>query len=317
MTELPCILVADHRGQGLTARADALALAGQRVETTTTVRATLERLAELAPSLVLLDPWLPGGAEELGVFAARGLGALPVLVVVDPDGAEAALATVRAFPAATLDLVRRDAAPAEVQARVERLLALGRERARVRELEHRAAHDDRTDLLRPEAFEQRLAEHVSAAQRHKFELALLLLDLDAFGQVNKRFDHTVGDLVIAKVGDAIKKSLRQEDVAGRLGGDEFAVLLPYTARIEAAHAVRRLRDAVARLGPALATRVPGLDVSTSIGFETFDGDDLEGETMLRAHAELALREAKRMGGGQAVYYRSLSARAAPDAPPGA
>lgn len=315
MSAAHCILVADHRAAGLSGRSEAFARAGFRVETSSSVRETLERLPTIEPSLVVLDPWLPGGAEELGLFAARGLSALSVLVVVDPDGAEAGLAAVRAFPTTSLDFVRRDASPAEFLARVERLLAHTEERERIRELEHRAAHDDRTDLLRPEAFQQRLAEHVSAAHRHGLELALLLLDLDGFGQVNKRFDHTVGDLVIAKVGEAIRKSLRQEDVAGRLGGDEFAVLLPYTARIEAAHTVRRLRDAVARLGPLLATRAHGLGVSTSIGFETFDGSDLDGVDTLRAHAELALREAKRLGGGQAVYYRSIAARGGPDASP--
>ncbi|MBI5361948.1 MAG: GGDEF domain-containing protein, partial [Planctomycetes bacterium] len=247
--------------------------------------------------------------EELAAFAARGGAELPVLLCADPEAPEAALATLRAASAALIDVVRHDAPSEEFLLRVERLLALAEERARVRELEHRDANDDRTDILRPEAFHNLLVEHVSAAQRHKLELALLILDLDAFGQVNKQFDHTVGDLVITKVGDAIKKCLRQEDVAGRLGGDEFAILLPYTGKLEAAHAVRRLRDAIARLSPLLAVRAPGLGVSASIGFETFDGEDLDGLETLRLHAETALREAKRLGGGQAVYFRSLSARA--------
>jgi GGDEF domain-containing protein len=67
-------------------------------------------------------------------------------------------------------------------------------------------------------------------------MALVLVDLDAFGRVNKDFDHTVGDRLIERVGAAIRSALRAEDVAGRLGGDEFGAILPYTGRIDAAHA---------------------------------------------------------------------------------
>jgi diguanylate cyclase (GGDEF)-like protein len=122
------------------------------------------------------------------------------------------------------------------------------------ELRHRASHDDRTDLLRPQAFQARLVEHFSAAQRHKLELALVLLDMDKFGAVNKRHDHTVGDLLIARVGEVIRRNLRTEDVAGRLGGDEFAVLLPYTGKINAARVVNRLRVEIAKLSGSSRAR---------------------------------------------------------------
>lgn len=309
MSDTPRILFADHRGAGLAARAEAWKRAGGAVQLTSSVRETLAALSSPCEAFVL-DPWLEGGADELAAIAERGGSALPGLVLGDPADPRAALAALRAHASPYLDLLRRDATDEELQLRLERVLALARDRTRVAALEHRAAHDDRTDLLRPDAFQQRLVEHVSAAQRHHFELAFLILDLDGFGKINKQWDHTVGDLVIEKVGEAIRTNLRQEDVAGRLGGDEFAVLLPYTGRLEAAHAVRRLRDAIARLSPQLAARVSGLSVSTSIGFETYDGTDLDGPDALRLHAEAALHAAKAMGGGHAVYYRSLAARGA-------
>ena len=68
----------------------------------------------------------------------------------------------------------------------------------------------------------------------------MLIDLDRFGEVNKRFDHTVGDELIARSGSVIRMILRTEDVGARLGGDEFAIVLPYTERVDAARVVTRL-----------------------------------------------------------------------------
>jgi diguanylate cyclase (GGDEF)-like protein len=192
--------------------------------------------------------------------------------------------------------------------RIERLLALAGAQVEIADLRHRALHDDRTDLLRPAAFEQRLLEHFSASERHHLSMALVLIDLDAFGRVNKDYDHTVGDRVIECVGVAIRSALRAEDVAGRLGGDEFAAILPYTGRIEAAHAVRRLRDEIRARGGRAEGLPPGHGVCASLGFETFDGSDLTSCAELRTHAEAALREAKLRGGDRGVYFRALERR---------
>jgi len=202
------------------------------------------------------------------------------------------------------DLVRRDAGTEELALRVDLLRQQADGLREMSLLRHRATHDDRTDLLRPKSFQERLWEHFSAAQRHRLDLAFLLLDLDRFGRINKLYDHTVGDALIAAVGDAIHETLRTEDVAGRLGGDEFAVILPYTKKVAAAHVVQRLLEAI----HALTGEVEGAgdtEISVSIGFETFSGTDLETLEVLRSHAEKALQHAKREGGNQGVYYRSL------------
>lgn len=317
MSSAPRILLCDHRGEGLEARLAPLTLAGYDVHVSRSVVASLAALEGRPADLLVLDPLVEGGLVELShLDAARGAGAKvaepksppragATLLLCSADSASPAFELLQSRATEPFDVLRRDASAPEFQRRVARLLAQARERARVVELEHKASHDDRTDLLRPQNFERRLAEHVSAAGRHHFELAFVLIDLDHFGQVNKTFDHTVGDRVIAKVAEVIRANLRQEDVAGRLGGDEFAALLPYTRKIEAAHAVRRLRDEIARLTSYFEDSAHGLVVSASLGFETYDGTDLDSLETLRRHAEIALREAKRRGGGQALYYRSL------------
>ncbi|MFN0007977.1 MAG: GGDEF domain-containing protein [Planctomycetota bacterium] len=304
----PSILCCDHRGEGLSVLLSGKAGEGFQIRETSDLRTTREALLGGRFDLILLHPLAEAGSVELTeIERLRGdAPPTPVLLVVEPGDPRSAINAASALEHGSFDLVHRDAAPEELVLRIERLLVETRSRAAIEELRHRALHDDRTDLLRPTAFEHRLAEHFSAAERHRLPLALVLIDLDGFGMVNKNYDHVVGDRVIARVGAAIRGALRAEDVAGRLGGDEFAVLLPYTGRIDAAHAVRRLRDEI-RAQSRLVEGVPaGFRIRASLGFETFDGSNLASFAELRAHAEAALREAKRRGGDRGVYFRSLS-----------
>jgi diguanylate cyclase (GGDEF)-like protein len=307
MSPPPVILICDHRGAGLAERVMPLAALGLTLEHSHQVRTTRDRVSELQPDVVVLDPLVEGGRAEVEeLLAGRGQDqAIPLLLLFDPTRPEPAIGTCAELRPPLFDLVQRNATTEELRLRIERLLALDERRDELADLRYRAIHDDRTDLLRPRAFQQRLTEHYSAAERHKLHLALVLVDLDRFGEVNKRFDHTVGDRIIAKVGEVIRASLRTEDVAGRLGGDEFAVLLPYTEKVDAALVTRRLCDRIR----AVSGRFPGanddIQVSASLGFETFDGSDVEDSDAFRAHAEVALRAAKRAGGDRGVYYRAL------------
>lgn len=301
------VLLCDHRGGGLDRLRAPLEGAGYVVRPSRSLRETREQVRLERPDLFLVDPLAEGGSVEIEELERlRGEARpIPVLLVADPADPEGAVRATRALAPRLWDLVHRDAPQEEFRVRVERLLLAARDSAELDELRHRAAHDDRTELLRPRAFQQRLGEHFSAAQRHEFELALVLVDLDDFGRINKDFDHTVGDLVIARVGEAIRRSLRAEDVAGRLGGDEFAVLLPYTGPVEAAHAVRRLCERLRALSGPVSGFEAEVPVRASLGFETYYRGRPDSVASLRKHAERALREAKVAGGDRGIYYRSL------------
>jgi len=309
MARAPLVLLCDHRGA--TSQFERLQAAlgpDYRLVHSSNLRTSLERLAAEAPSVLVVDPLVLGrGGELIALKHARGRDQdLPLLVVVDGGKAGLALDALSGVELGPWDLIDRGASDAEFRMRVGRLATEGRLRREMRDLRHRASHDDRTDLLRPDAFEARLHEHFAAARRHGLDLALVLLDLDRFGTINKELDHTIGDLVIAQVGEVVRKSLRTEDVAGRLGGDEFAAVLPYTRRADAATVVERLREGIKRLSGRPVGAAQDVAVSASIGFETFDGQDLGDAMQLRQHAERALREAKRQGGDQVVYFRSLT-----------
>jgi len=326
MAQTPRILICDHGGEGLAALRAALARSGCEIEVSESLLASRERLRAGGFDALVLDPLATGGRTELEELDRLRAGAA-LLVLVDPRDPLRGLLAAHGLAGGPWDLVHRGAPLDEVLLRIARLREQRRELEELDEMRYRAVHDDRTGLLRPRPFEERLREHFSAAQRHRLEMAFVLLDLDGFGRVNKEHDHTVGDRVIARVGAVIGKSLRAEDVGGRLGGDEFAVVLPYTNRVDAARVVQRLRDEVRSIsGPLDGTGGSGsgcsagsagrdgrerganrreLTITASLGFETFDGRDLESVETLRRRAEVALRWAKDSGGDRGVYYRSL------------
>jgi diguanylate cyclase (GGDEF)-like protein len=309
MGPLALILVCDHRGEGLAEALRPLAALGYRLEIASSVRESGAKLATTAPDLIVLDPLAGGGSLELSqVREALARPAPPIRLVADPANPLPAVLSARGLGAAAHDVVRRDAPFEEFLMRIDRVRRMAAAARELDEMRYRAAHDDRTELLRPATFQERLREHFAAAQRHRFDLALVLLDLDDFRVINKQHDHTVGDAVIERVGGVIRDSLRTEDVGGRIGGDEFAVVLPYTRRVDAARVVQRLRDAIAALTGRIATsdgREVDVRISASLGFETYDGSDLDSLSSLRRRAECALRAAKERGGGCAIYFRSL------------
>jgi len=306
MTASPLLFVCDHRGEGLSETVRPLANAGFRLQITESLAQTRARFPLARPNLIVLDPLARGGTNELDeVRALRGDASIPILIVAEPGDPLSAVVAARSLEKVPWDIVYRDAPLEEFLMRIERTRAQAERLAELEELRYRAVHDDRTELLRPSPFQARLREHFSAAGRHHFDLGLVLVDLDDFGRVNKDFDHTVGDRVIARVGAVIRNTLRAEDVGGRLGGDEFAVILPYTRKVDAARVVNRMRDEIQALTGPLEGTERELRVSASLGFETYDGHDLESVETLRRHAEVALRRAKEAGGNRGIYYRSL------------
>jgi diguanylate cyclase (GGDEF)-like protein len=315
MSPSETILVCDHRGEGLSEHLRGLEERGARLETSPNLRRSLQRLSDERPGVVLIDPLAGGGVEiDALLEARRGEAPIPLLVVADPADPLPLVLGPRLLERGQWDLIRRAAPLEEYELRIAMLLEHARRRREMDELRHRATHDDRTNLLRPLEFDEQVRAHASAAQRHGLDLALLFIDLDHFGRVNKTFAHTVGDRVIEQVGEVIRGALRIEDVAGRLGGDEFGVLLPYTRKVDAASVVQRLLDEIRGLSGSVAGHAEPLAISASIGFETFSGRDLESVDELRAHAERALLFAKRRGGDQGIYFRGLTAVGEPEPP---
>jgi diguanylate cyclase (GGDEF)-like protein len=156
--------------------------------------------------------------------------------------------------------------------------------------EARAATDALTGLPNNRAVRDTLKRLCAQALRDGTPLAVLLLDLDHFKQINDVFGHSSGDDVLAAVGAVLGSRLRDGDFGGRYGGEEFIVLLPSTDRAGAVAVAESLRAELERLNVAGVTR----SVTGSFGVAVLPEDGAEGEQLVR-QADHALYAAKAAG----------------------
>jgi diguanylate cyclase (GGDEF)-like protein len=156
--------------------------------------------------------------------------------------------------------------------------------------EFRANNDSLTGLPNKRAAEDTLKRMVAQASRSVSPLAVMLLDLDYFKQINDRYGHSKGDEVLAAVGTCLQSALRANDFAGRFGGEEFLVLLPDTGRVSAVVVAEKVRHAIASIV------VPELDrdVTASLGIAVLPDHAGHAEGLLR-EADHALYTAKATG----------------------
>lgn len=103
-----------------------------------------------------------------------------------------------------------------------------------------AALDQLTGLYNRRSGELRLGEEISRAVRHGRPLTLLLLDVDGLKQINDRFGHAAGDLMLQGFSQRLQRAIRGSDLAARIGGDEFMVLLPECKLEEVKHVLARV-----------------------------------------------------------------------------
>ena len=160
-------------------------------------------------------------------------------------------------------------------------------------LEHQALHDQLTGLPNRALLQHRLQQGIAAGQA----LALLVMDLDRFKDVNDTLGHHHGDLLLREIGARLRTAARGCDTVARLGGDEFALLLPGARIDEATRAVEVLHQ---RLQRPLVLDGYTLDVGASVGIALFPDHGTDVDTLSR-RADVAMYVAKRRGIGSAVY----------------
>lgn len=116
-----------------------------------------------------------------------------------------------------------------------------------RDMEYYATRDPLTDLYNRRVFWELFEYEVSRAQRHAYQFALLVIDLDNFKLVNDNYGHNIGDRYLQGVAHAVKSILRPGDIFARYGGDEFVLLLPDTQLTAAGGVAERLLESIAAM----------------------------------------------------------------------
>lgn len=159
------------------------------------------------------------------------------------------------------------------------------------ELERIAMMDPLLDIANRRLLEQRIDIELYRLKQTCHSSALMFIDMDNFKEVNDRFGHKVGDMLLVTVSQILQATSRETDTPARLGGDEFVILLPDTTSDEAKAIAIRVMDAAAAM-----IMLPDKEISCtlSIGIARATPDMVRADDWLKA-ADDALYHAKREG----------------------
>ncbi len=162
-----------------------------------------------------------------------------------------------------------------------------------------ANFDSLTGLPNRNMFRDRLAHEIMKSKRANLTLALLLIDVDQFKEVNDTLGHDVGDILLQETAHRICACVRDSDTVARLGGDEFAIILsglPNNSNIEniANKIVKKLAEAY-HLGDEV------VHVSASVGITVYPGDTTDIDVMMK-NVDQAMYVAKQKGRNRFVYF---------------
>lgn len=167
-------------------------------------------------------------------------------------------------------------------------------------IEHQALHDSMTDLPNRAVLQDRLQHAIHIAERQHEPLAVLMIDLDRFKEINDTLGHQAGDTVLQEVAARLSKTLRKSDTVARFGGDEFAIILLATDTVKVIPLVNHIFKA---LEPPVVIDQVSLNIDASIGIALYP---LHGQdpTSLIKYADIAMYVAKRANSGYAIYNPS-------------
>ena len=267
-------------------------------------RESVEALQQTKPAVIVLDPLIVSadGIElELIAQHQNSEDPTPILFLVDSLDE---LVEIRKVDALFKDFLVRPFRSEELEHRIEAALRDKQRflemRQHARKLESEVIRDFKTGLYTERHFRHLLSQEFQRAERHRAPLSFLLIDVDDFKSINDGCDYAFGDYVLTEFAQILLASIREIDHAARFGGDEFMILLPNTGAAEAVHVAGRIRSTLERR--VFDDGNFRMQVTSSIGIDTFDGRGLSSPRDLRRRANLALKEAKSRGKNRIWLY---------------
>ncbi len=213
------------------------------------------------PDLVFSELTMPelDGRELLAAMKARVETSVVPLVIVTDD---ADVATrVNLLDAGATDVLAKPIPTAELAARARAYVRTGLAMARLRT---QSEVDPLTGALNRRGLRRALDREIEQSRRSGASLALLLVNIDHFKEINDRFGHLIGDDVLRALADTLTEVVRAGDVVARLGGDEFVVVLPDASADASAEVADRIREQVATIPVADSDRRVTLSIGTVI-----------------------------------------------------
>ncbi len=257
----------------------------------------LDIVDECTPDLILLDITMPDmdGYEVCKKLKAnkktKDIHILFITAKTDEDSIE------KAYDVGGSDYITKPFRPKELLARVNRELQL---QDLKRELKFLASTDPMTKLYNRRYF-GKISDHIlDLAIREKKDLALIMLDIDKFKNINDTYGHQIGDDVIIELSNKLKEQQRKSDIACRYGGEEFVILLPETSLDGAMIVAQKLKREIEQINIKISSS-QNLQFTASFGVsEVYIEKEKNLEPSLK-RADNALYEAKESGRNKVCF----------------
>jgi len=157
-----------------------------------------------------------------------------------------------------------------------------------KKLEHESSHDPLTHIHNRRSFENAINSEAIRSKRYDKPMSLILLDIDYFKNINDKYGHKIGDIVLIGLAEVLTESIRKSDTVFRVGGEEFAILIPETKVAGALKLAEKVRDRVDNCSFDIVNKV-----TISLGVAEFHQDITKDQ--LYQHADQALYLAKNRG----------------------
>ncbi|MDT5083908.1 MAG: two-component system, cell cycle response regulator [Mycobacterium sp.] len=287
------ILVAEDSLVVRTLVCDQLEDEGYEVAQAVDGESALAQCALIQPDAILLDIEMPGldGHQVLARLKSDpALSDIPVVFLTGRTGMNDMVAGLRA---GAHDYLKKPFEPAELIARIAGAVRMKRLQDELRmrndQLDQLSRIDALTGIFNRRHLDEQLVEAGKTAARNQQSLAIVMLDIDHFKQVNDSHGHPAGDQVLQEFARRLKATLRAGNIVGRWGGEEFLVIAPRTTPEEAMMLGERIRLSIADEPIDLGS--VRLSITVSIGC----GVGLKPSAELVAQADAALYRSKAEG----------------------
>ncbi len=168
------------------------------------------------------------------------------------------------------------------------------------ELETLSTIDPLTGLSNRRSLTHALELEYNRAVRYGHDLSVLMIDADLFKQINDRYGHLCGDMVLQEIAKTLKKTVRTTDIVARYGGEEIVILLLETNKEKALHLAEKLRQEVESCEIIYENKA--VSITVSIGVVTYPEINVSGPMQLLETADLAMYKAKNTGRNKVGYF---------------
>lgn len=312
------ILVVDDHPDNVEIINARLSSRGFRIETATNGQEALDRVLANPPHLILLDvmmPLLDGHEVSRRIKNDDSLPFIPIILVTARADTRD---KVEGLESGADDYLTKPINFPELEARVRSMLRIKRLQDELdeknRELENvnrklrkLSVTDGLTELFNHRHIHELLHEEFERSKRSGEPIAVVMLDLDHFKQVNDTHGHPTGDVILYETAEILRNTAREIDMPGRYGGEEFILILPGTTEDEAVQFAERVRHSVE--DHVFRDEATEVRMTVSAGVAAFPDSGADEPGALIKRADDALYTAKESGRNQVIRASEVPAHA--------